>query len=71
MKNVDTKCDAVLILQEAPWDISSNQPSSSWPEKGQVEFKDYQVRYRGGLDLVLRGISFTVKGGEKVNFDID
>ncbi|KDR24195.1 Multidrug resistance-associated protein 1, partial [Zootermopsis nevadensis] len=52
--------------QEAPWDIPTNQPSSAWPEKGQVEFKDYQVRYREGLDLVLRGISFTVKGGEKV-----
>ncbi|PNF24809.1 hypothetical protein B7P43_G15136 [Cryptotermes secundus] len=52
--------------QEAPWDIPTNQPSSSWPEKGEVEFKDYQVRYREGLDLVLRGISFTVKGGEKV-----
>ncbi|XP_069695544.1 multidrug resistance-associated protein 1 isoform X5 [Periplaneta americana] len=52
--------------QEAPWEIPTNQPAGTWPEKGQVEFKDYQVRYREGLDLVLRGISFTVKGGEKV-----
>jgi ATP-binding cassette subfamily C (CFTR/MRP) protein 1 len=59
------------MLQEAPWDIPTNQPSGNWPEKGEVEFKDYQVRYREGLDLVLRGISFTVKGGEKVNFSID
>jgi ATP-binding cassette subfamily C (CFTR/MRP) protein 1 len=71
MKNMCSKSDAVLILQEAPWDIPTNQPSSSWPEKGHVEFKDYQVRYREGLDLVLRGISFTVRGGEKVSFGID
>lgn len=29
-------------------------------------FKDYQLRYRENLDLVLKGISFTVEGGEKV-----
>jgi ATP-binding cassette subfamily C (CFTR/MRP) protein 1 len=71
MKNRSSKSDTVLILQEAPWDIPINQPSNSWPEKGKVEFKNYQVRYREGLDLVLRGISFTVRGGEKVSFDID
>jgi ATP-binding cassette subfamily C (CFTR/MRP) protein 1 len=52
--------------QEAPWDVPTNQPLSNWPDNGQVDFKDYQVRYREGLDLVLRGISFSVKGGEKV-----
>jgi ABC-type multidrug transport system fused ATPase/permease subunit len=57
----------LLMLQEAPWDVPTNQPSNNWPENGQVEFKDYQLRYREGLDLVLRGISFTVKGGEKVS----
>jgi len=55
------------MLQEAPWDVPTNQPPNSWPDNGQVEFEDYQVRYREGLDLVLRGISFTVKGGEKVS----
>lgn len=34
--------------------------------QGQVEFKDFQVRYREGLDLVLHGIDFQVQGGEKV-----
>jgi len=31
-----------------------------------VEFRNFQVRYREGLDLVLRGITFAVEGGEKV-----
>lgn len=51
---------------EAPWEIPSVQTPRDWPEKGQVEFENYQVRYREGLDLVLHGISFTVRGGEKV-----
>ena len=31
-----------------------------------MEFIDYSTRYREGLDLVLKGISSSVKGGEKV-----
>uniref|UniRef100_A0A8D8XGU9 ABC-type glutathione-S-conjugate transporter n=2 Tax=Cacopsylla melanoneura TaxID=428564 RepID=A0A8D8XGU9_9HEMI len=50
--------------QEASWE--GDDPSKEWPDKGEVEFKDYKVRYREGLDLVLRGINFTVNGGEKV-----
>ncbi|XP_050313202.1 multidrug resistance-associated protein 1-like [Anthonomus grandis grandis] len=52
--------------QEASWEIASTKPSPEWPEKGQVEFKDYSVRYRPGLDLVLQKINFNVHGGEKV-----
>jgi ATP-binding cassette subfamily C (CFTR/MRP) protein 1 len=62
-----SKDDVLLVLQEAAWDIPSNKPPSGWPDNGKVDFKDYQVRYREGLDLVLRGITFTVKGGEKVS----
>lgn len=51
--------------QEAAWENNSPLPVN-WPEQGRVEFRDFQVRYREGLDLVLKGISFTVQGGEKV-----
>ncbi|XP_053672165.1 multidrug resistance-associated protein 1 [Anopheles nili] len=52
--------------QEAAWEVPNSTLPRDWPEQGQVEFRDFQVRYREGLELVLRGISFTVKGGEKV-----
>lgn len=52
--------------QEAAWDLPNSKVPISWPELGRVEFKDFQVRYREGLDLVLRGITFVVQGGEKV-----
>jgi ATP-binding cassette, subfamily C (CFTR/MRP), member 1 len=51
--------------QEAAWE-NSTPVAKNWPENGKVEFRDFQVRYREGLDLVLKGISFTVQGGEKV-----
>uniref|UniRef100_A0A672M398 ABC-type glutathione-S-conjugate transporter n=1 Tax=Sinocyclocheilus grahami TaxID=75366 RepID=A0A672M398_SINGR len=51
---------------EAPWIVTDKQPPPDWPPKGNVEFVDYSVRYREGLDLVLRNISLKVEGGEKI-----
>ncbi|XP_034253299.1 multidrug resistance-associated protein 1-like isoform X3 [Thrips palmi] len=52
--------------QEAAWENTTTVVEANWPREGKVEFKDFEVRYREGLDLVLRGINFSVKGGEKV-----
>ncbi|XP_036428801.1 canalicular multispecific organic anion transporter 2 isoform X2 [Colossoma macropomum] len=51
---------------EAPWEVEDKKPPGDWPSEGNVEFVDYSVRYREGLDLVLRNISLKVKGGEKI-----
>ncbi|KAL7286833.1 hypothetical protein TKK_0018975 [Trichogramma kaykai] len=52
--------------QEAPWNKPENDPDKDWPVQGSVEFHDFKVRYREGLDLVLSGLSFKVNGGEKI-----
>ncbi|KAG7197439.1 hypothetical protein KM043_013293 [Ampulex compressa] len=52
--------------QEAPWKNIDYTPPDDWPRNGHVEFKDFKVRYREGLDLVLHGLTFAVHGGEKV-----
>ncbi|CAI5765932.1 canalicular multispecific organic anion transporter 2 [Podarcis lilfordi] len=51
---------------EAPWIIEDKRPPEDWPTRGEVEFANYSVRYRKGLDLVLKDLSLNVKGGEKV-----
>nr|XP_042697003.1 voltage-dependent T-type calcium channel subunit alpha-1G isoform X14 [Chrysemys picta bellii] len=51
---------------EAPWIIEDKRPPEDWPTQGEVEFVDYSVRYRKGMDLVLKGLSLRVKGGEKI-----
>ncbi|CAG2068184.1 unnamed protein product, partial [Timema podura] len=56
----------VEIKQEAPWEEPSYPAPSDWPTVGEVKFQDYQLRYREGLDLVLKGVSFSIRGGEKV-----
>uniref|UniRef100_A0A8C0HFM2 Multidrug resistance-associated protein 1 n=1 Tax=Chelonoidis abingdonii TaxID=106734 RepID=A0A8C0HFM2_CHEAB len=52
--------------KEAPWCIEQTAPPNSWPHEGQVEFRGYGLRYREDLDLVLKNINVTIKGGEKV-----
>lgn len=52
--------------KEAPWRIQEMTPASTWPQVGRVEFRDYSLRYREDLDLVLKHINITIEGGEKV-----
>ncbi|KAJ2369344.1 Canalicular multispecific organic anion transporter 1 [Coemansia sp. RSA 2610] len=54
------------LTAEAPETIEDNQPEAMWPSSGAVEFKDYSTCYREGLDLVLKGLSFSVQPKQKV-----
>lgn len=51
---------------QAPWVVEGSRPPAAWPLKGEVEFRNYSVRYRPGLELVLKDLSLRVHGGEKV-----
>ncbi|XP_035826216.1 multidrug resistance-associated protein 1 [Aplysia californica] len=54
------------IEQESDWIVNTKRPMPSWPPHGVVEFSNYSVRYREGLDLVIKGISLRIEAGEKV-----
>ena len=52
---------------EAPAELPSDkQLPPEWPEDGAVELRNYATRYRAGMPLVLKGISVSIKPGEKV-----
>ncbi|EYC38271.1 hypothetical protein Y032_0728g1885 [Ancylostoma ceylanicum] len=51
---------------EAPWENPEEKPPANWPLHGGVKFLNYSTRYREGLDLVLKGFSADVRGGEKI-----
>ncbi|KAJ1988448.1 hypothetical protein GGI25_005269 [Coemansia spiralis] len=68
----NSMCDYVRIQEieqlspEAPEVIEDNRPKKEWPEHGMIEFKNYSTRYREGLDLVLKELSFRVMPNQKV-----
>nr|XP_058971200.1 multidrug resistance-associated protein 1-like [Pocillopora verrucosa] len=51
---------------EAERVIPDSRPSRVWPQQGIVLFDNFQLRYREGLPLVLRKITFIIKPAEKI-----
>jgi ATP-binding cassette subfamily C (CFTR/MRP) protein 1 len=51
---------------EAPWKLKSTEPVKTWPQDGSMSFKDYSVKYRENLELVLRNLTFNVSKGERI-----
>ncbi|RDX86659.1 ABC transporter C family member 14, partial [Mucuna pruriens] len=54
------------LPSEAPWKIADRSPPQNWPSQGNIELKNLQVRYRPNTPLVLKGVSLTIQGGEKI-----
>lgn len=54
------------LKPEAPLEIRETEPDDNWPQAGSLEFRNVSARYRENLDLILKDVSFSVKGGEKV-----
>jgi len=40
--------------------------SENWPTKGEIEYKDFYLKYRPALPHVLKGLNFTINRAEKV-----
>ena len=55
-----------FALFQADRIIPESRPTRDWPEQGVVKFDNFQLRYRDGLPLVLKGISVIIKPAEKV-----
>jgi len=53
------------LPMEAP-PIMDYRPAHTWPHSGVIEFRDYSLRYRPNLPLVLDGINVVIKSNEKV-----
>uniref|UniRef100_A0A8B9BL29 ABC-type glutathione-S-conjugate transporter n=1 Tax=Anser brachyrhynchus TaxID=132585 RepID=A0A8B9BL29_9AVES len=53
------------VKTEAAW-VTEKRPPHGWPSKGEIQFIDYEVRYRPELELVLQGITCNIESTEKV-----
>jgi ABC-type multidrug transport system fused ATPase/permease subunit len=57
---------AEQIEQEAPYQIEAATPPQAWPAAGAIEISDMVFRYRPELPPVIKGISMSIRGGEKI-----
>eukprot|EP00331_Platyophrya_macrostoma_P015688 CAMPEP_0176467424 /NCGR_PEP_ID=MMETSP0127-20121128/38455_1 /TAXON_ID=938130 /ORGANISM="Platyophrya macrostoma, Strain WH" /LENGTH=114 /DNA_ID=CAMNT_0017860731 /DNA_START=212 /DNA_END=553 /DNA_ORIENTATION=+ len=57
------------LEQEAALSLPSDKElvqKQSWPAKGEVIFHNVHMKYRKNMDHVLKGLTFSVKAGEKI-----
>lgn len=64
MNSVERVREYVDVEQE-PSDTTP-PPRTTWPERGEVEFKDLSLRYAPDLPRVIKNVSFSVPGCSKV-----
>ncbi|XP_040848249.1 ATP-binding cassette sub-family C member 2 [Ochotona curzoniae] len=62
---VERITEYIKVENEAPW-VTDKRPPADWPQRGEIQFINYQVRYRPELDLVLKGINCDIKSTEKI-----
>ncbi|CAI5463391.1 unnamed protein product [Closterium sp. Yama58-4] len=54
------------IDHEAPAVIKDADPGPEWPGKGEIQVEHISMRYRPNLPLVLKDVSVSIQGGERV-----
>lgn len=54
------------LPREAPARTATGALPPGWPRDGGVSFEGVEMRYRDGLPLALRGVSFDVRAREKI-----
>eukprot|EP00887_Chlorella_sp_A99_P003460 scaffold7.g3460.t1 len=66
MNSVERVLEYDAQKPEAPAVVPGHRPPPGWPQEGAIKVERLVVRYRPELDPVLRGLSFEVRGREKV-----
>ncbi|CAO2189032.1 unnamed protein product [Urochloa humidicola] len=54
------------IASEAPGMVENNELPANWPSVGKIELHDLEIQYNQEASPVLRGITCTIEGGEKL-----
>lgn len=66
MVSVERIKQFTTIPSEAEWRIKDCLPIANWPTRGDIDVIDLKVRYRHNTPLVLKGITLSIRGGEKI-----
>ncbi|GMI10781.1 hypothetical protein TrVE_jg12891 [Triparma verrucosa] len=74
--DMESKLNGFMRLEEYATDLPKEAPavlpedanlesSKGWVKEGSIDFEDLQLRYREGLELVLKGVTCKLEGGTK------
>ena len=69
MISMERCCKYMDIVQERPShipEVDNELIRQQWPTNGEIEFKNFSVRYRPETEIVLKNISFHILPKEKV-----
>ncbi|KAF6287407.1 ATP binding cassette subfamily C member 11 [Rhinolophus ferrumequinum] len=55
-----------MCVPEAPLHLEGTNCPPGWPQRGEITFQDYQMKYRDNTPIALRGINLTIHGQEMV-----
>ena len=69
MVSMERCCKYMNIVQERPShipEIDNRLIEEGWPKNGDIEFKNFSVKYRPETEIVLKNISFHILPKEKV-----
>ncbi|KAG0272854.1 hypothetical protein BGZ95_011349 [Linnemannia exigua] len=66
MNSLERIIEYTNIEEEAPAIIEGSRPPASWPHAGQIVIDHLTVRYSPESPDILKNVSLSVKGGEKV-----
>ena len=69
--NMMVAVERVIGYRDLPSEAALNNDydkeiENDWPAKGTIDVNDLSVRYRPGLPLSLRGLTFQVSGGSRI-----
>ena len=54
------------VEQEPPHEVDDFKPPPEWPSEGKVELREIVLKYRPELPPVLKRITMSINGGEKI-----
>lgn len=60
------RIDEYTKLTTEKQQIKDCKLNEKWPTHGRIQFHNLKLRYRPGLDSILKGISFTIQPGQKI-----
>lgn len=67
-------CSPLILLVfghfQASWTIEGSSLPLDWPQRGTLEFQDYGLQYRKGLELALKGITVNIHERERVSHHV-